>query len=250
MEELEGAKDPQAEGDEPTPSGEGAEPTGPEGEPTVGKTYTETEFRHELDKALGKGLESLNRLLSKRDKDITAKSAEIEDLKSTTSGRIDDLLAELEDTRREHQQALQAVDDPDVKKSYSDRVTLAKREREAARREKDAEAKLYKAEMLVHTVGLEAKAKALHDETGVPIKELSDCNTEDEMEVKALRYQVANAISGKQPQSKETPSKGEKPKFDSGASSGSGGLPEHPTPEQMEKWTPEQYAKWAERRYK
>jgi len=237
---LEEVKDPQAEVAKSTPETEGVELTQAEGEPTVGKTYTQKDF----DKALGKGLESTNRLLSLRDKAITAKTAELEELKSTLSAQIEDLKAELGDSQDEHREALKALDDPDIKTSYTDRIVLKKREREAARQEKTATDKLYKAEKLVHSQGLEAKAKVLHEETGVPLEDLKGCETDDEMEVKALRYQVTKAIEQKPPQEQE------EEKFLSGASSGSGGMPTHPTVEQMEKWTPEQFAKWAESRYK
>jgi len=240
--ELEGVKDPRIEGAESTPEKEGAESTPPKGEPTVGKTYTQ----FELDKALGKGLESINRQLSQRDKALAAKNEEFEEFKRTSSAQIEDLQANLEDTQSEHQQAMKALEDPDIKTAYTDRAILRKREREAARREKIAEDKLYKAETLVYKQGLEAKAKILHEETGIPIKELDDCKTDDEMEVKSLRYKLSHPDEKEAEKQRDT----EEQKFDSGASSGSGGMPEHPTVEQMEKWTPEQFAKWAERRYK
>ena len=217
MTELEGAKVPEVEVAEPTQEKEGAKQTEPKEKPTVGKTYTEENFRHELDKALGKGLESINRQLSERDKALTAKNTELEEFKKTSSRQLEDLQADLEDMKNEHQQALKAVDDPDIKSTYTDRATLRKREREAARREKDAEDKLYKAEMLVYQQGLEAKAKILHGETGIPVKELDECKTEDEMEVKALRYRLVHPDGKK---AEETEKEEEPPKFDSSLSSG------------------------------
>ena len=117
--------------------------------------------------------------------------------------------------RAEHQDAIKALDDDDIKKSYTDRGTLRKREREAARREKDAEDKLFKAEKLVYQQGLEAKAKLLHEETSIPVKDLDECQTEDEMEVKALRYRLSHP-DGEKAKAKEE----ESPEFDSVASSG------------------------------
>ena len=239
--ELEGVKDPQAEVVESTPE-EGTTPTTPKGEPTVGKTYTQSE----LDKALGKGLESINKQLSLRDKALAAAKTELEEVRSTSTAQIEDLKSDLEDTQDEHRQALKALDDPDIKTSYTDRSAMRKREREAARREKTAEDKLHKAEKLVYQQGLEAKAKVLHEETGIPLKELSDCKTDDEMEVKSLRYQISHPDGKKA----EEPQGKEEQKFDSGASSGSGGMPEHPTVEQMENWSDAQFAKWAASRYK
>jgi len=213
-ETLEGAIDQQAEVAEPTQDIEGEKQTEQQDTSTV-EDITKTEvFRKALDKALGKGLESINRQLSERDKSLTAKNAELEEAKKTSERQLEDLQGELEDMRSEHQEALKALDDDDVKKSYTDRGTLRKREREAARREKDAEDKLYKAEMLVYKQGLEAKAKTLHDETGIPVKELNGCNTEDEMEVKALRYRLTHSDENKDEDKEELS------KFDSLKSSG------------------------------
>ena len=246
-ETLEGAIDQQAEVAEPTQDIEGEKQTEQQDTSTV-EDITKTEvFRKALDKALGKGLESINRQLSERDKSLTAKNAELEEAKKTSERQLEDLQGELEDMRSEHQEALKALDDDDVKKSYTDRGTLRKREREAARREKDAEDKLGKAEKLVYNQGLEAKAKVLHEETGIPVKELNECQTEDEMEVKALRYRLTHPEEKK---AEEPKKEDESPKFDSGASSGSGGMPERPTAEQLERMSPEQYAKWAKERYK
>jgi len=214
--ELEGAKDPQVEVGEPTPEKEEGNQTKPEVQPTVGKTYTQ----EELDKAVGKGLESINRQLSEKSKALVAKNAELEDFKKTSTRQLEDLQADLEDMKSEHQESLKALDDPDIKASYTDRATLRKREREAARREKDAEDKLYKAEVLVFKQGLEAKAKILREETGIPIKELDECQTEDEMEVKALRYRLTHPGGEKANDDDDDKS----PKFDSGLSSGKADL--------------------------
>ena len=206
---LEGVKDPQAEGAEPTQE-EGTTPTTPEGEPTVEKTYTQSE----LDKAIGKGLESTNKQLSLREKAIATLTAELDELKSTSTAKIEDLQSNLEDIQDEHRDALKAVDDLDIKASYTDRTAMRKREREVARQEKIAEDKLKKAETLVYKQGLEAKAKLLHEETGIPLKELDECKTDDEMEVKSLRYQLSHP--------NEKPQEKEESKFDSGISSGGG----------------------------
>jgi len=220
MVELKGAKAPEAEVVDLTQGTEEVKQTEPKEEPTVEKTYTEKEFRHELDKALGKGLESINRQLSERDKAIAAKTTELEEFKKTSSRKLEDLQADLEDMKSEHQDAIKALDDPDIKATYADRVTLRKREREAARREKDAEEKLTKAETLVYKQGLEAKAKLLHEETGIPVKDLGECQTEDEMEVKALRYRISHPSEEKAEDEDEDKAS----KFDSGLSSGKADL--------------------------
>ena len=254
VEKLEGVKSLQIEGAETTPEKEEIKPTPPKGEPTVEKTYTEKEFRAELDRALGKGLESTNRQLSLQKKEVATAKAALEEYKATTTAQLDDLRAELEDRAREHAEALKAVDDDTIRKSYTDRTALAKREREAARREKVIEDKLYKAEMLVHNTGLEKLAgikvkefKEAGYDTKDLEKELEGCNTEDEIEIASLRYQLSRAPGKKAESQKE--GEEETPKFLGGAPSGGGGMPEHPTVEQMEKWTDEQFAKWAAKRY-
>uniref|UniRef100_A0A6M3IPD3 Scaffolding protein n=1 Tax=viral metagenome TaxID=1070528 RepID=A0A6M3IPD3_9ZZZZ len=213
---LEGATAPEAEVVKTTQGTEEEKQTEPKEESTVERTYTQKE----LDKALGKGLESINRQLSEKNKALAAKEAELEETRKTSTRKLEDLQGELEDIRDEHQQAIKALDDDDVKKSYTDRATLRKREREAARREKDAEDKLSKAETLVYKQGLEAKAKLLHEETGIPVKELVECETESEMEVKALRYQLTHPTGEKAKDDGEDKS----PKFDSGLSSGKADL--------------------------
>jgi len=208
--ELEGVKDPQAEVAESTIE-EGTTPTTPKGEPTVEKTYTQSEH----DKALGKGLESMNKQLSLRDKALAAATTELEELRATSTAKLEDLQGTLEDAQDEHRQALKAMDDPDIKASYTDRTAMRKREREADRREKTAEDKLHKAETLVYKQGLEAKAKILHEETGIPLKELDECKTDDEMEVKSLRYQISHPDGEKAEKPQE-----DEPKFDSGQQGG------------------------------
>jgi len=213
---LEGATAPEAEVVETTQGTEEEKQTEPKEESTVERTYTQKE----LDKALGKGLETMNRQLSERDKAIAATKAELEAIKKTSSRQVADLQSDIEDLKSEHDQAIRALDDPDIKTSYTDRVALKKKEREAARKLEDATDKLTKAEELVYKQGLEAKAKILHEETGIPVKEINDCLTEDEMEVKALRYQLTHPTEGKTEDEDEDKS----PKFDSGLSSGKADL--------------------------
>ena len=216
MGKLEGAQVPEVEVENLTPKQEAEKPTEPKEKPTVEKTYTQRDF----DKAVSKGLESITRQLSERDTAIAAKTAELEEFKKTSSRKLEDLQDSLEDMKSEHQDAIKALDDPDIKTSYTDRVTLRKREREAARREKDAEDKLTKAETLVYKQGLEAKAKLLHEETGIPVKDLGECQTEDEMEVKALRYRISHPSEEKAEDEDEDKAS----KFDSGLSSGKADL--------------------------
>jgi len=220
---LEG-KEPKVEGIESTPKQEGADSTQPKGETTVDITKTD-EFRRELDKALGKALESTNRQLSLRKKETDDAKSETEELRSTTTAQLDELHAELEDRIRAHDEALEAVDDDTIRKSYTDRISLSKKEREADRREKTAEERLKKAEKLVYDTGLEKLAdgkmkdlrKEGYDVSEELLKEIEGCENEYEIEIATLKYRISNVpAEKKEPQEKED-------KFDSGI--GSGGKP-------------------------
>lgn len=241
---LEETKSPETEGGTPTSEEKGEESTQPSDESTVGRSYTEEEFRRELDKALGKGLESTNKQLSKHRQEAKASQAKNEEHEATIAA----LNAELEDLRKEQEElaSSQFENDPEARQAYVNRRNIAEERRKLAREKAETERKLYQAEKLVFQSGLEKKADQLVKETGIDRGDLEDCNTEDEMEVKALRHQVKMATQQKPSGSKEP----EKSEFDSDASSDSGGMPEHPTPEQLEKISLEQFAKWAERRYK
>lgn len=219
---LEGAN-PQVEGAEQLSEKEGAKPTQPQGESTVERTYTAEELRREIDKALGKGLESTNKTFSKQ---LSQQKQEMEAIKAKSEAletEIEDKRIEAEDRAREHEEALKALDDDTIKKTYIDRVTLAKRERDAAKKEKAANDALLKAETLVFKSGLEklatSKAKELKQEgydTEDLEKELESCDNEYEIEIATLKYKASR--TPKKPGDVEEDS----PKFDSGRSSGKG----------------------------
>jgi len=203
---LEG-EEPTVEGAEPTLE-EGGKPTLPEEKPTVGVTETE-EFRKALDKALGKGLESTNRQLSLSKAEANTAKAEVEAHKADMQA----IEAELRDLQRQHDDLVgkQFADDPEARQAYVDRRAIADDRRKLAKEKATIEAKLYEAEKLAWSVGMARKADTLVKETGIDASELEACQTEEEMEVKALRFHLAKG------------SKEEKtPKFDSGVSSGVG----------------------------
>lgn len=234
--DLEGEKTLQ-EGGESTPAKEEKEPTLEKEKPTVSITET-PEFRKALDKALGKGLESTNRQLSLQRQAAEAAKAEAEEHKANVSA----IEAELQDLQRQHDELVeqQFADDPEARRAYTDRRAIADERRKLAKKTAEVERKLYEAEKLAWSVSMARKADTLVKETGIDPKELEDCQTEEEMEVKALRFKLT-----KEPEKEADKT----PKFDSGVSSG-GGMPTHPTIEQLDKMSPAQYAEWYKSRKK
>ena len=190
-------------------------PTEPKVEPTVPITETK-EFRHELDKALGKGLESTNKQLSMQQAEAKAAKAEVAEHKAS----VEAVELELQDLRREQSELVekQFSEDPEARKAYVDRRSIADEKRVLAKKTAEAERKLYDAEKLGWAANMSRKADVLVKETGIGAKELENCKTEEEMEVKALRFQL-----NKEPEVKE-PAKD--PKFDKSVSTDSSPMPE------------------------
>jgi len=230
-ESLEGAKTPAEEVVEPTPpaegdkpvkeaeaskAAEGEKPTPGEGEkPTISITET-PEFKTAVDKAVGKGVSSIQQQLSlQRQTAETAKAAE-EEAKANTSI----LEAEILDLKKQQDDlaALQFADDPAAMGAFKDRRAIADERRELAKKTAIAERKLGEAEKLAWSAGMARKADSLVKETGIDVKELEKCQTEEEMEVVALRFQLA-----KGPEKEEKPVKA--PKFDKAITSPGGEMP-------------------------
>ena len=200
MQDLEG-ETPQVEGAKPTSEKE-AEPTTPKAEPTI-RTYTQKE----LDEAVGKGRASTQSQLSLAKAGAIKAQAEAEEYKTNVQA----LETELQDLQRQHDDLAerQFADDPEARQAYVNRRAIADERRKIAKERADVERKLYDAEKLAWSVGMARKADALVKETGIDASELETCQTEEEMEVKALRFQLT-----REPEKTL--------KFDSGVSSGVG----------------------------
>uniref|UniRef100_A0A6M3KTI0 Uncharacterized protein n=1 Tax=viral metagenome TaxID=1070528 RepID=A0A6M3KTI0_9ZZZZ len=207
MVSLEGAKAPEAEVVEPTQD-EGAKQTEPKGEPTVGKTYTEEEFRHELDKAVGKSTVSLQQQVSLTKQQLKAIEAERDSHKSNLA-KMDEDIKFLEN--KLHTVASDKFGgDEEAIAGFKDTLSLEierrkfQRDREALDKEKaDRDAVTY-AQML------ERKALDLQKKYQVPSDLLEMCTTEEQMDKLAKAF----------PEVTEKPPAEETPKFDSGQSSG------------------------------
>jgi len=194
---------------EPTPN-EGAGSTQSEGEkPTVSITET-PEFRRELDKALGKSTESINRQFNLQKKAADAAKADSEAAKASIRAAE----AQIEELQKAHDELAAArFDDPDEKQRYlkfiNDKRSIAEEKKQVAKERAEAENKLLEAEKLTWSVIMAKKSNELVKETGIDSKELEDCQTEAEMEAKAYKYKLSAV---KEPEVTQ--------KFDSGVSSG------------------------------
>jgi len=182
------------------------EPTPEPSEEAKTPTLTETlEFKEALKQAQSGWDRRLHSL------EIEAKKAKRD---------YESVQAEFQSLQKEHEEAMEKFlgDDPDAKQAYVDRKAIAEARRVVAREKTEAEAKLYEAEKLVWSVNMAKKADELNKETGIPIEDLEDCNTEVEMEAKAWHF----AIKGLK-EIKEKPKPATTPKVDSGISTIKGG---------------------------
>jgi len=188
---------------------EGAEPIQPEVQPT-GKTYTEEDFQ----RAVSKGLESIQKQLDLRVAEAKRFKAEAEQYK----GEQESLSEDIKSLQQEIDSITQAIEDPEVKSGILSKKALNEEKRNLAKLKAEAEKKLYDAEMLAWSARMAQKAQALHKETGIDVSELEDCHSEEEMEVKALRYSINKAKEEKTPKEEE-----KSPKFASPGGGGGGG---------------------------
>ena len=227
VEDLKG-DETKVEGGKPTLE-KGEKPTIPEAKPTL-RTYSQKE----LDEAVGKGRASTQSQLSLSKAESKKLQAEIERYKTENASQK----AYDESLRKEVEEAL--ADDPERKQAYMNRLIHLQREQELAKREQEAENKLYEAELKGYDLRMASKANEVIVKYGVPLDQLADATTEEELELRGVNYKLA------QLETKETE---KTPKFESGISSG-GGTPSHPSMDQLDKMTPEEYAKWYKTRKK
>ncbi len=114
---------------------------------------------------------------------------------------------------------MERFEDPAERKSYlagmRDKRTAADRESRVAKRESEVARKLLEAEKLAVEVVMNRKIDQVVKDTGVTREDLMGCMSEAEVEVKGLRFQMANP---KEPVTGE-----ETPQFDTPTSSGGGG---------------------------
>ena len=155
----------------------------------------------EFKKSLGKSLKTINQQMSLREKEVTALKADLDKFKITHTN-----------LQKEYDEMMerQFSEDPDARKAYFDRKSIDRERQKIAEEKVEVEKKLCDAEAKLWQIEMDKKAIELVKEIGIDVDEFVGCKTLEEMEVKALRYQLNNPKN-------QTPQK-----FDSGASSGGG----------------------------
>ena len=201
----------------PTSEPKQEEPTQPKAkDSTLGKTYTEEEFR--------KAQSGWSRQVSLSDAGARKAQADLDEAKADTNL----LKAELDDLRKEQEEILKQQDDPELVKSYKSRTSIAAHERELASRESKLAKKLQEAEEMAFSAAMDRRAAQVMRETGCPLEELKGSTNEHEVELRALKWQMAQKA-----EETETP-----PTFDTGVSTGAG--TGKLTIEQVQKMSPEE----------
>jgi len=202
-----------------------AEPIQLEEKPTTWKT------EEDFQRAVSKGLESIQKQLDLRNAEVRKADSQLKSKEADLKALQEDL-AELQKLK---------LDDPELMETYTSRKAIRDAQREVDRARAELEDQRYEAEMAMWRQRMDARAIELAKETGIDINEFVGCHTEEEMEVKALRWEKAHKL----PVKEEV-----KPlKFDTGISSGAT-VPTHPSIEQLEKMTPKEYAEWYKARQK
>lgn len=185
----------------PTPKEE-EKPTLPEVKPTLEKTYTQKE----LDKAVGKGVSSIQ-------SQLTLSQTEAERAREAH----DQLQQELQALKEAHEKLVekQFADEPEAFEGYKKTKAIEAKEKEIARREAEVERNRIEAESLRWAINMKTKADELRQQYVVPVEVLEFCTTEEQMEKIAKSFPTRESVE----EEKKEPA----PKFDSGVSTGSGG---------------------------
>jgi len=178
----------------PTPEVEVGKATQPEGEPTVGITET-PEFRKELDRALGKGLESTNRQLSIQKATADAMKAEAEMLKATQAKYKEDI----ESMEREIEKLAEArfMDDPDALKGYKNSRAIELKEKQVRLKEEKLNLVEAEQEAFRYALRMNEKANDLQKKHNVPREVLEACTSEEQMEKIAQSFPEIKPDDGK-----------------------------------------------------
>lgn len=208
MEDLE-RETVEAEQVEPTAEKEQAKPTEPDKEPTVSVTETE-EFRHELQKALGKSTQALNAQVTISKQETAATKSEMAAIKASLAKKEED--AKFLEGKLDNLASDRFTEDPETLRGYKDEL-----KRELEWRRLDAEKdrlKLIEVEQegFRQAYALGEKSNELKAKYQIPKGVLDACTSAEQMEA------IAKAF----PEIEEKKPEKEKPKFDSGRSSTAG----------------------------
>ena len=200
--------EPQKEKVEVASNGD-ATPASEEIKPASDKTRTEEEFLKAVEAATSKAQSSLN-------KEANQAKAEVERLDNLAKGYADQI-ARLE--REQDDYALSKfADDPEALTAFKDRKEITKGKIVLVEEQRKFAEKQGKIEELALNSILARTATELSKEHGISIKELEECATPEQMEVKAIKFALANV---KEKTAKEP--EGETSKFASNISNTGGG---------------------------
>ena len=180
-------------------------------EKSTGKSFDEKDFQRAVTKATQSTQKQLDLKVAEAKKSQSEADA--------AKAQLESMNSELADLRKEMDNLTESrfADDPDALQAYRSKKELDKMRAEIKKREAEAERKFYDAEKLAWSARMAQKADSLHKETGIEMSELAECQTEEEMEVKALRYVLAHPKGEAEPEE-------ETPKFAGGGSGrGTGG---------------------------
>ena len=203
MDSLEQEQKP-GEQEQPSSEQEQVETTSKEPKPTLGeRVYKESEFK--------KAQSAWDRQLSMQKTEATKAKTDAE----RAAKKSERLESDLQSLQKEldNLATKQFADDPEARQAYIDRHSLAKERREIELAKRESEDKLYESEKLAWQVKMDRRADELRKEYGISLEDLSGSLSEEEMEVRALKYQL------NKPKPEESPIQ----KFDSHLSTGIGG---------------------------
>lgn len=157
-------------------------------EPTAKVYKTDDEVQKAVSTGVSKGLESIQRQL-----DI--QRAELE--KVTSDNRVlqterDTRNIDLQDAKAENERLMQKVDDPDVRNSIMSERAIAEAKKANALETAKTKGMLLDIKNRETAVRVASKATEVMRETGISLKELENCKTEEDVVITGLKYQLAH----------------------------------------------------------
>lgn len=177
--------EPTEEQVKPTSETKQVKPTQPEAKDAPLGKYTEEEFQ---------------KAQSGWGRQVTLSKAETEKVKAELDEAKlirEQAEAELSTLQREHEDLL--ADDPEKRRAYIDRQAISRAKVEHVQKETELKRREFEAEQKIQSASLAVKAVEVSRESGIPISDLEDCKTEEAMENKSLKFQIAKLGEAKEP---------------------------------------------------
>lgn len=150
----------------------------------------------EFDEALGKSVSTLQTRLSANKTVIEKAQA---DLESSTRkvGGLETTIAEIQ-AENDELARTQFAHDPEARNAYISNKSAREERRRANEAKMEADVMLKRAQQETWAVTMATQATSLVKEYGIDIAQLEDCKTVEEMEVKAIKYHLAESKKGKE----------------------------------------------------